>query len=115
MSSVRPPAVAGAFYPSDPAALRDAVDSLLDEVRQADGTGVLRGLIAPHAGYAYSGRVAASAFRRIADAGAKFTRAVGAFRMEAQAPGRTRCVFMLQTIPGAQNVNGGPAVCGILD
>ena len=29
MSSVRPPAVAGAFYPSDPAALRDTVDRLL--------------------------------------------------------------------------------------
>ena len=74
MSSVRPPAVAGAFYPREPSALRDAVDRLLGEMPRDDGADVPRALIAPHAGYVYSGPVAASAFRRVAGAG--FTRVV---------------------------------------
>ena len=74
MSSVRPPAVAGTFYPGEPGALRDAVDRLLGEV-QGDGEAEPpRALIAPHAGYAYSGPVAASAFRLVT--GAPFTRVV---------------------------------------
>ena len=67
MSSVRAPAVAGVFYPGEAAALRDAVDRLLGEMPlprfAADRP---RALIAPHAGYAYSGPVAASAFGRTA-------------------------------------------------
>jgi AmmeMemoRadiSam system protein B len=74
MSSVRPPAVAGAFYQRDPSALRDAVDRLLGEVPRDDGADVPRALIAPHAGYVYSGPIAASAFCRVAGAG--FTRVV---------------------------------------
>jgi AmmeMemoRadiSam system protein B len=61
VNGVRRPVAAGTFYPSDPDALADVVDRLLD----AAGTGVVRrpwGLIVPHAGYAYSGPVAASAY-----------------------------------------------------
>ena len=77
MSSVRPPAVAGAFYPGEPGALRDEVDRLLGGAPRDGGGGeVPRALIAPHAGYAYSGPVAASAFRRIAGAGGRFARVV---------------------------------------
>jgi AmmeMemoRadiSam system protein B len=53
--------VAGAFYPAEPEALRRAVAGRL----AAAGTGPrprLRGLIAPHAGYVYSGGVASEAF-----------------------------------------------------
>jgi len=56
----RTPAVAGTFYPSEPGALRTAVVDLL-----ADAGGPLpgvRGVVAPHAGYAFSGTVAARAF-----------------------------------------------------
>jgi MEMO1 family protein len=57
----RPPAVAGAFYPRDPAALRREVDRLLAAARPAPREG-LRGIIAPHAGYLYSGPTAAEAY-----------------------------------------------------
>ncbi|HSF61227.1 MAG TPA: AmmeMemoRadiSam system protein B, partial [Gaiellaceae bacterium] len=57
----RPPAAAGSFYPGDPDELRDQVDTLLDRAGRGPVTD-LRGLVAPHAGYAYSGSVAASAF-----------------------------------------------------
>ena len=77
MSSVRAPAVAGLFYPGEAAALRDAVDRLLGEMPLPRfGADRPRALIAPHAGYAYSGPVAASAFGRVAGAGATFTRVV---------------------------------------
>ncbi len=57
---VRPAAVAGSFYPEDPGRLRAEVGALL-----ADAPGhsaAPKALIAPHAGYVYSGRVAATAF-----------------------------------------------------
>ncbi len=57
---VRPPAVAGAFYPQDPAALRRELARFL---REANSVGPLpRALIVPHAGYQYSGLVAASGY-----------------------------------------------------
>src|SRR5215207_481407 len=76
MSSVRAPAVAGAFYPGEASALRNAVDRLLGEVPPRVDAGLPRALIVPHAGYAYSGPVAASAFRRVAGAGSTFARVV---------------------------------------
>jgi AmmeMemoRadiSam system protein B len=57
---VRQPAVAGSFYPATPAALRDAVAGYL---RDAETAGPLpKALIVPHAGYIYSGPVAASGY-----------------------------------------------------
>ncbi|GAB4147129.1 MAG: AmmeMemoRadiSam system protein B [Candidatus Promineifilaceae bacterium] len=61
---IRPPAVAGAWYPDDPDDLACLVDRLLDAVNPVDGAPL--GLIAPHAGYAYSGSVAARAFKQMA-------------------------------------------------
>jgi AmmeMemoRadiSam system protein B len=66
--------VAGTFYPGEAGALRDAVDGLLGEAPQDSGREVPRALIAPRAGYPYSGPVAASAFRLIT--GTPFTRVV---------------------------------------
>ncbi len=60
MPQVRMPAVAGLFYPDDPAELRQTVLSFL--ARAAPGPVVPKALIAPHAGYIYSGPVAASAY-----------------------------------------------------
>lgn len=65
MGSVRRPAVAGSFYPSDSAALRDLVDGLLKGA--ATGAPAPKGVIAPHAGYVYSGPIAASAYARISN------------------------------------------------
>jgi AmmeMemoRadiSam system protein B len=58
---IRQPAVAGTFYPDDPAVLAAAVDAYLDAA--PTGAGALpRALVAPHAGYVYSGPVAGAAF-----------------------------------------------------
>ena len=60
-STVRPAAVAGQFYPRDPDRLRREVAGLLTEAPDLP-TGRPKALIAPHAGYAYSGPVAGRAF-----------------------------------------------------
>jgi len=65
MQTVRAPAVAGSFYPADPSQLRETVARLLASAAYGRPP---KALIAPHAGYVYSGPVAASAFRRVEDA-----------------------------------------------
>src|SRR5262245_45957996 len=60
-SSVRPPAVAGSFYPGSPEALRAAVEGLLAGASPPAGRPP-KAVIAPHAGYVYSGPIAATAF-----------------------------------------------------
>lgn len=64
MQPLRPPAVAGSFYPSEPEPLRALVRALLDAAHPAGAPP--KAVIAPHAGYAYSGPVAASAHARLA-------------------------------------------------
>ncbi|MDH3581926.1 MAG: AmmeMemoRadiSam system protein B, partial [Hyphomicrobiales bacterium] len=58
---VRPPAVAGSFYPRDARTLQETVADLLAEAKGTHN-GNIRAVIAPHAGYIYSGAVAAEAF-----------------------------------------------------
>lgn len=67
MMRVKTAAVAGLFYPAEPAELRDTVDRYLHGAAvdrgDAPGQGARpRALIAPHAGYVYSGPIAASAY-----------------------------------------------------
>ena len=57
---VREPAVAGTFYPGDPRELEAAVRTHLGAAAPDEG-GPPKALIAPHAGYVYSGPVAAVA------------------------------------------------------
>ena len=60
---VRPAAVAGMFYPEDARELADAVAAHLDSTAEAPHQpGFPKALIVPHAGYIYSGPVAASAY-----------------------------------------------------
>jgi MEMO1 family protein len=61
---IRPAAVAGSFYPGDPPRLEAEVDRLLTQMPPSGGTAP-KALIAPHAGYLYSGAVAASAFAQL--------------------------------------------------
>lgn len=65
---VREPAVAGLFYPRDAAALSRVIETNLAAAKTAR-TGTLKALICPHAGYDYSGPVAASGFRLLQGAG----------------------------------------------
>jgi AmmeMemoRadiSam system protein B len=61
---IRPAAVAGSFYPGDPARLDAEVARLLSQVPPSGGASP-KALIAPHAGYVYSGAVAATAFAQL--------------------------------------------------
>jgi hypothetical protein len=69
MLSVRPAAVAGMFYPGEARALAAKVDDLLGGLRElAPRLGYPKALIVPHAGYIYSGGVAARAYDELVPA-----------------------------------------------
>ena len=61
--SVRPPAVAGAFYTADPDDLTAQIRGFLDTVSSKPLPGPIVALISPHAGYVYSGQVAAHGYK----------------------------------------------------
>jgi len=65
MRSERPPAVAGTFYPDDHTALRTLVRDLLGQAPAGDAAPP-KAVIAPHAGFPFSGPVAAAAYARLA-------------------------------------------------
>jgi AmmeMemoRadiSam system protein B len=79
-TSVRPPAVAGTFYPDDPKTLAAMVEGFLSEAptgaRPVPKAAVPKAIIAPHAGYLYSGPIAGSAFRAVAEAASTIERVV---------------------------------------
>ncbi len=62
---VRKPAVAGTFYPGDKAELETKVDDFLANAKKSDIKGRVLAIIAPHAGYEYSGQVAAHSFKQL--------------------------------------------------
>jgi AmmeMemoRadiSam system protein B len=74
-STVRQAAVAGSFYPPEAGDLKAAVDALLAQSNEVgpDEPGLV-GVIAPHAGYIYSGPVAGNAFAPVASSGTAFER-----------------------------------------
>ena len=77
MSSVRPAAVAGMFYPGDPRSLAAEVEDLLGGANQpAPRLGYPKALVVPHAGYIYSGPVAARAYDELAAARGSVKRVV---------------------------------------
>ena len=61
----RPPAVAGQFYPADPVVLGQTVDRYLAQAPRHELPGRLIALLVPHAGYEYSGALAAEGFKAI--------------------------------------------------
>ncbi|HEX2143095.1 MAG TPA: AmmeMemoRadiSam system protein B [Glycomyces sp.] len=62
---VRPPAVTGRFYPADPGLLRADIERLIAAVGPVSEP-LAAAYIAPHAGYRYSGPVAAEVYARLA-------------------------------------------------
>ena len=74
---VRPAAVAGAFYPRDPAALAREVGDYLEQSAERDPVpGFPKAVIVPHAGYIYSGAVAAEAYDLLRSARGIVTRVI---------------------------------------
>lgn len=78
IQSVRKPAVAGQFYPGDAVELSATVAGYLSEAAKGvmEDEVAPKALIVPHAGYVYSGPVAASAYARIAGRADRITRVV---------------------------------------
>ena len=74
MFTVRPPAVAGMFYPAEPGQLAHDVQHLLAEARP-HGL-VPKALIVPHAGYIYSGAIAATAYATLEPVASRIRRVV---------------------------------------
>jgi MEMO1 family protein len=77
----RQPAVAGLFYPASPNALKHEVGALMAQALSASDARAKpraepKALVVPHAGYIYSGPVAASAYARIASLGERIRRVV---------------------------------------
>ena len=64
--TVRFPAVAGSFYPDSPQVLSAQVERFVDDAELSETGHELIGLIAPHAGYVYSGHVAGYAYKQLA-------------------------------------------------
>ncbi len=75
-TTIRPPAVAGLFYPADPAQLHTDVQAYLRASNVPDSEPVPKAIIVPHAGYVYSGPVAASAYAQLLPAQARIRRVV---------------------------------------
>jgi AmmeMemoRadiSam system protein B/AmmeMemoRadiSam system protein A len=69
MAATRSAAVAGMFYPGDARALATELDELLGRVEQSEPRlGFPKALIVPHAGYIYSGPIAARAYEELGNA-----------------------------------------------
>ena len=60
---IRESVIAGSWYPAHPETLKKQIGAYLDQARPAPLEGALVGLIVPHAGYTYSGGVAAHAYK----------------------------------------------------
>jgi AmmeMemoRadiSam system protein B len=74
MPAIRSPAVAGLFYPSDAGALVHQLQGFLADARKLDLTP--KALIVPHAGYIYSGAIAATAYATLRPIAARIRRVV---------------------------------------
>jgi hypothetical protein len=74
---VRPAAVAGMFYPAEPKELAADLRAYMSAVRPGSaGAGWPKALIVPHAGYMYSGPIAASGYAQLAAGRARIKRVV---------------------------------------
>ncbi|MGZ3614152.1 MAG: AmmeMemoRadiSam system protein B, partial [Thermodesulfobacteriota bacterium] len=65
MKEIREPAVAGAFYPDKPEILQRDLSKYLENAKKEKVEGEIVALVSPHAGYMYSGQVAAYAYKLI--------------------------------------------------
>ncbi|MEK6742073.1 MAG: AmmeMemoRadiSam system protein B [Nitrospirota bacterium] len=83
--TVKEPAVAGTFYPGERDELSRAVDGFLASSVSTPAEGRLIALIAPHAGYMYSGQVAAYSYRHLSERSVDTVILIGASHFSAYA------------------------------
>ena len=72
--TIRSPAVAGTFYPANPDALDRVVRAALTAANVDPAAA--KAIVAPHAGYIYSGPIAAASFQSVAHLGQQINRVV---------------------------------------
>jgi AmmeMemoRadiSam system protein B len=65
MNALRKSVIAGSWYPGKPSLLKRDIDNFFNSVPDLELGGEIVGIIAPHAGYAYSGQVAAYAYKLV--------------------------------------------------
>ena len=75
MSQTRQPAVAGLFYPADKETLKIDVDQYLEQASYGRDI-IPKAIVVPHAGYIYSGPIAATAYKQIIPIKDKISRVV---------------------------------------
>ena len=75
MSQVRQPAVAGLFYPADKQSLQDDIEQYLEQANYGRDI-IPKAIVVPHAGYIYSGPIAATAYKQIIPIKDKINRVV---------------------------------------
>ena len=76
ITAVRPPAVAGMFYPGNADELRAQIREYLNEASIDETEEVPKAIVAPHAGYIYSGPVAGTVYARLAPAKDRIKRVI---------------------------------------
>jgi AmmeMemoRadiSam system protein B len=64
-AAIRSPAVAGSFYPDSPSELKKMVEGFLARATDAEIEGQIVALLSPHAGYVFSGQVAAYSYKQL--------------------------------------------------
>ena len=76
MDTIRKPAVAGQFYPGNESVLRQQIENCFLDKRGpgtrpkiGEGSKTIKGVVVPHAGYIYSGAIAAHAYQQLAQNG----------------------------------------------
>ncbi|MDD3648422.1 MAG: AmmeMemoRadiSam system protein B [Candidatus Dojkabacteria bacterium] len=75
MMNIRPPAFAGSFYPEDEEELKKCILKHIHEANPEAVPGQIKALISPHAGYEYSGPVAAFGYKLLHEAKNQYTSA----------------------------------------
>ena len=65
MDNVRKAVIAGSWYPGDPEQLKTDINRYLSDARVSDINGQVTALVVPHAGFVYSGQVAAHAYKTV--------------------------------------------------
>ncbi len=65
LSNIRPSAIAGTWYPGDPALLRRVVSGYLESAERIASAGRPIAIVSPHAGYSYSGPTAGQAYAQL--------------------------------------------------
>jgi len=65
MQTIREPSVSGSFYPGNPGVLKRDVEAYINNADIEPIKGDIKGIISPHAGYMYSGHVAAYGFKAV--------------------------------------------------